>query len=168
MYLRLVFVFLLFMAWTPAARADLTPGTQSNSVLMPDPHAGPAPIPSAHPGSPGNRQNPPDEVTLEINMVQIILNDEHRGGVDWAAIVSDFHTAPLRKEDDPLWDDKKFRLSFGTVSEDDYSVLLDALDMAGQMSQTPQLPVKVIAGTPASVSFDKQNIHVDLQLQRLN
>ncbi|MBF0571799.1 MAG: hypothetical protein HQL12_07975 [Candidatus Omnitrophica bacterium] len=107
-----------------------------------------------------------DEITLEANVVQIILNDEHRGGVDWAAIVSDFHTVPLKKENDPAWNDKKYRLSFGAVSQDDYQVLLDALDTVGQMSQFPQSPIKASLSTPASINFDKQNIHVDFLLSR--
>lgn len=133
MYLRLTFIFFLFLAWGPAAKA----------------------------------QNKPDEITLEANVVQIILNDEHRGGVDWGAIVSDFHTVPLKKGNDPLWNDKKYHLSFGTVSQDDYTVLLDALDMAGQMSRFPQAPIKVIPGTPAGINFEKQNIRVGLLLSRL-
>ena len=111
--------------------------------------------------------NPADEITLEANIVQIILNDEHRSGVDWGAIVSDFNTAPLKKENDPAWNDKKYRLSFGTVSQDDYAVLIDALDTVGQMSQFPQAPIKVTSGTPASIDLEKQNIHVDLLLSRL-
>ena len=122
------------------------------------------PIADTHSSSP---VNPPDEITLEANAVQIILNDEHRSGVDWGAIVSDFHTALLKKENDPAWNDKKYRLSFGTVSQDDYAVLLDALDTVGQMSQFPQAPIKVTSGTPASINFEKQNIHVDLLLSRL-
>ena len=113
------------------------------------------------------QSKPPDEITLEANAVQIILNDEHRGGVDWGAIVSDFHTALLKKESDPAWNDKKHRLSFGTVSQDDYAVLIDALDTVGQMSQFPQAPLKVISGTPTSISFEKQDIHVSLLLSRL-
>jgi type II secretory pathway component GspD/PulD (secretin) len=144
MYLRLIFIFILFFAWGPAARA----------VVMPDTHS-------------GSQNKPPDEITLEANAVQIILNDEHRSGVDWGAIVSDFHTALLKKADDPAWNDKKYRLSFGTVSEDDYAVLLDALDMAGKMSQLPQAPIKLVSGAPAGINFEKQNIHVDLLLSRL-
>jgi type II secretory pathway component GspD/PulD (secretin) len=142
MYLRLTLVFLLFFAWGPGAMA------QNN-------------VPNNPPA------NPPDEITLEANVVQIVLNDEHRGGVDWGAIVSDFHTVPLKKENDPVWNDPKHRLSFGTISQDDYAVLLDALDMAGQMSQFPQSPIKVTSGTAASISFEKQNIHVDFLLSRL-
>jgi len=109
----------------------------------------------------------PDEITLEANVVQIILNDEHRGGVDWGAIVSDFHTVLLKKENDPAWNDKKHRLSFGTVSQDDYAVLLEALDTVGQMSQFSQPSVKISSGAPVSVAFPKQDIHVDLLLSRL-
>jgi type II secretory pathway component GspD/PulD (secretin) len=134
MYLRLFFIFTLFLALAPAAQAQ-----------------------ASH----------PDEVTLETSAVQIVLNDEHRNGVDWGAIISDFHTVSLKKANDPLWNDKKYRLSFGSLSQDDYSVLLDALDMAGQMSQYSLPPIKVISGTPASLDFDKQNVHVDLLLSRL-
>jgi len=133
MNLRLTFIFLLFLTWGHAAKAD----------------------------------NKPDEITLEANVVRIILNDEHRGGVDWGAIVSDFNTAPLKKASDPNWNDKKYRLSFGTVSQDDYAVLIDALDMAGQMGQFPQAPIKAASGTPAGINFEKQNIHVDLLFSRL-
>ena len=73
MYIRLITIFLLiFIFGSPAAKAQNT-------------------LPA----------NPPDEVTLEANVVQIVLNDEHRAGVDWGAIVSDFHTAVLKKENDP-------------------------------------------------------------------
>ncbi|MDE2027173.1 MAG: hypothetical protein KGK03_08965 [Candidatus Omnitrophica bacterium] len=108
---------------------------------------------------------PPETITVEPNVVQIILNDEHRGGVDWGAIVSDFNTDYLKKKNDPLWNDKHYRLSFGTLSEDDYEVLLDALDMAGKVSQFPQPPLKVVAGIPARITF--QDIRVDLLLSRL-
>ena len=139
MYIRIIFIFLLFLTWGFDSRAQTITPTKPK----------------------------PDEITLEANIVQIILNDEHRAGVDWGAIVSDFHTVTLKKENDPVWNDKKFRLSFGTVSEDDYAVLLDALDMAGQISQFPQSPIKVTTGALSSIPFDRQNIHIDLQLLRL-
>ncbi len=154
MILRLTFIFLLFLTWGPAAKAVLMPDTHSSSVVIPDTRR-------------SSQNKPPDTITLEANVVQIILNDEHRGGIDWAAIVSDFHTVSLKKTNDPLWNDKKYRLSFGTLSEDDYAVLLDALDIAGQVSQFPKAPIKVISGTPAGIDFKKQNIRVDLLLSRL-
>jgi type II secretory pathway component GspD/PulD (secretin) len=113
------------------------------------------------------QNKPANEVTVEAKLVQIILNDEHRAGVDWGAIVSDFHTASLKRNNDPLWMDKKYRLSFGTLSQDDYTVLLDALDMAGKVSQSAQTPVKTALGVPTGIDFEKQSIHVDLLVSRL-
>jgi hypothetical protein len=83
---------------------------------------------------PSHLQSP--TVTLEAKVVQIVLNDEHRQGVDWEAIVSDFHNLQLKKEGDLAWFDKKYNLSVGEVSKDDYAVLLDALDTVGRVTQT--------------------------------
>jgi len=150
MYLRFLFISLLLFALAPFSFAQTTSTTPQATVSSPTPVSA-----------------PPDEITLEANVVEIILNDEHRNGVDWGAIVSDFHTASLKKENDPDWNNNKYRLSFGTVSQDDYAVLLDALDTVGQMSQYPQSPIKVIAGKPAVMGFDKQDIHVNFVLSRL-
>jgi len=158
MYLRLILIFFLFFTWGPVVKAQET--AVSNATVASQEIA--APQETVKPN-----ENRPAEITLEANVVQIILNDEHRGGVDWGAIVSDFHTALLKKENDPAWNDKKNRLSFGTVSQDDYAVLIDALDTVGQMSQFPQNAFKVISGVPASINFEKQNIHVDFLLSRL-
>ncbi len=114
-----------------------------------------------------SQEKPLDEITLEVNVVQVILNDEHRFGIDWGAIVSDFHTISLKKEDDSAANDKKNRLSLGTLSNEDYTVLLDALDMAGKVSQFPQEPVKVTAGTPANVNLAQQDIQLECLLSRL-
>lgn len=73
-------------------------------------------------------------VTLEAKVLQIVLNDEHRDGVDWEAIVSDFHNLQLKKEGDLAWFDKKYNLSVGEVSKDDFAVLLDALDTVGHVT----------------------------------
>jgi type II secretory pathway component GspD/PulD (secretin) len=113
------------------------------------------------------QDKPAPQISVEANIVQIILNDEHRSGLDWGAIVSDFHTSPLKKEDDPDWNDDKYRVSFGTISADDYQVLLDALGMAGEVSQSPQSSINITPGEPARINFDKENINVGLLLTRL-
>ncbi len=80
---------------------------------------------------------------LTVNVVSLVLNAEHRDGVDWSAIVSDFHSVALKKQDNPVWADKKYKLSVGTVSIEDYAVLLEALDTVGQMNQTPYPSFKI-------------------------
>lgn len=66
------------------------------------------------------------EFILNIKTIQILLNDEHEAGVDWEAIVSDYQNVEL-----PMGLMKKEDLKIGTVSAEDYKVLLDALDTVG-------------------------------------
>jgi type II secretory pathway component GspD/PulD (secretin) len=72
------------------------------------------------------------EVLIEAKIIQIALNDEHKMGVDWEAIVSDYHNLDLISDFDVLGStDKRGKLSIGTVSSGDYSALLEALDTVG-------------------------------------
>lgn len=83
---------------------------------------------------------PAKEVFLEVKILQIILNDENRQGVDWEAIVSDYQSFPF-----PGFEGKGIGiLSVGTVSEEDYVVLLDALDTVGMLNTVSNL--KMTAG----------------------
>jgi general secretion pathway protein D len=73
------------------------------------------------------------EVLIEAKIVQIVLSDQYKMGVDWEAIVSDFHTLDLAGKFSILSaTDKKGKLSIGTLSRDDYTVLLEALDAVGE------------------------------------
>ncbi|HBG61094.1 MAG: hypothetical protein A2Y03_11530 [Omnitrophica WOR_2 bacterium GWF2_38_59] len=72
------------------------------------------------------------EVLIEAKILQIVLSDEHKMGVDWEAIVSDFHGLSLNNDFDILGpSDKKGHLSIGTIANDDYTVLIEALDTVG-------------------------------------
>ncbi len=83
---------------------------------------------------------PVAEVLVEVKILQIILNDENRQGVDWAAIVSDYQSLPFAG-----FEGKETGiLSVGTVSEEDYVVLLDALDTVGMLNTVSDL--KMTAG----------------------
>lgn len=83
---------------------------------------------------------PATEVLLEVKILQIILNDENRQGVDWEAIVSDYQSFPFTGFEGL----GTGILSVGTVSEEDYMVLLDALDTVGMLNTVSNL--KMTAG----------------------
>lgn len=104
---------------------------------------------------------PPSMLIVEPHMVQIILNDEHRQGVDWEAIVSDFHALPLKEGDDSAL---KQKVSVGVVSSQDYEVLLDALDAVGQLSSYTMEPVTLNVDDRTNIEFkgsdNKENIAV--------
>ncbi len=74
------------------------------------------------------------QVLIEARIVQITLNDEHRMGVDWEAIVSNYHGVVLGGSFSNLpLNEKRGKLSVGTLSKDDYTVLLEALDTVGSV-----------------------------------
>jgi hypothetical protein len=123
-FLRLI---LLFIFISPACTIAQTDTSEDEQTLSEDEQTPDAPAPAMQ-----------EVVVLETNMINIVLNDEHRQGIDWEAIVSDFHSVQLKKEDNPIWAEKKYRVSVGTVSMEDYAVLLDALDTVGHMTQHPQ------------------------------
>jgi len=108
----------------------------------------------------------PAQVILEPHMVQIILNDEHRDGVDWEAIVSDFHALSLKDENSI--NDIKNKLSAGSVSNEDYAVLLEALDAVGRITQTEQEPLTLIEDSKVSLEFQteeaKNKVFIDVNL----
>lgn len=90
---------------------------------------------------------PAQEILLEIKVLQIILNDEHPKGIDWEAIVSDFQTLGF----EGFRRDPQGRLSFGTLTEEDYAVLLDALDTVGFINTVSNIKITTADGKSSEV-----------------
>lgn len=77
---------------------------------------------------------PERKILLEVRTVQIILNDEHTKGVDWEAIVSDFKSLAFLGLKNAI-EGRNGAISLGTVSSEDYKVLLEALETVGYISE---------------------------------
>ena len=72
------------------------------------------------------------EVLIEAKIVQVVLSDDHKYGVDWEAIVRDYHNLDLVSDFDVLSStSKKGKVSIGTIATDDYSALVEALETVG-------------------------------------
>ncbi|HOW35216.1 MAG TPA: secretin N-terminal domain-containing protein [Candidatus Omnitrophota bacterium] len=73
-----------------------------------------------------------EEVLIKAKIAQIVLKDQYKMGVNWEAIVNNFHKLDLTGDFNILGtSDKRGKLSIGTLSQDDYTVLLEALDIVG-------------------------------------
>ncbi len=73
------------------------------------------------------------EVLIEAKILQITLSDEHKLGVDWGAIVDDFHGLNMTGDFDVLGStDKRGTLGIGALAADQYKVLIEALEMMGE------------------------------------
>jgi type II secretory pathway component GspD/PulD (secretin) len=93
------------------------------------------------------------EVSVEAGVFQIRLNQEHSDGVDWEAIVSDYQGLDLFAKDDNVFPRRK-QLSIGTVTNEDYEVLLDALDTVGEMKALLSFKTTAIVNLEKKINLD--------------
>lgn len=79
------------------------------------------------------------QVQIEAKIIRIVLNDEHSTGVDWEAIVSDYQHVDLADTaTENSSKDQKAKLSVGCIANDDYSILIEALDTVGKVEVLSQ------------------------------
>ncbi len=92
------------------------------------------------------------EVLIEAKILQINLSDRYKMGIDWQAIVSDYHNLDLGSSFDILSsDDKSGKLSIGTIASDDYHVLIEALETVGKTNILSNPRVAVINNEEAKI-----------------
>ncbi len=72
------------------------------------------------------------QVLIEAKIIQIVLSDEFKMGIDWEGILNNYHGLDLKNNFSILnTGDKGGRLSIGTIDNDRYKVFVDALDAIG-------------------------------------
>lgn len=104
------------------------------------------------------------EVLIEAKIVQVNLNDQYKLGVDWEAIVSDFHSLDLASQFSILSSaDKRGKLSIGTLSTDDYKVLIEALQTVGDTNILSNPRITVINNEEAKILVGSSEPYVTTQ-----
>ncbi len=74
------------------------------------------------------QQDKKQEIFVKSQVVDVLLSDEHFRGVDWEAIVNEYGVlAPSQDKGE----DAKRDLGVGTLSREDFSILLEALETVG-------------------------------------
>ncbi len=105
-------------------------------------------------------------ILLTAKILQIILNDEHTSGVDWEAIVSDFTSLEFLGLKNAI-EGKEGFISLGTVTDEDYEVLLEALETVGEISELDNLESTLVKEEIAVISVNGLDA-VDLSEQKSN
>ncbi|MCK5581668.1 MAG: hypothetical protein KAJ18_10410 [Candidatus Omnitrophica bacterium] len=97
------------------------------------------------------------EVLSRIQLVKINLNEEHKQGVDWEAIVSQYQKVPLQLIEGV---EKKGvrQLSLGIVTNEDFEVLLDALEIVGKKEMLIYPDEKMIVNEIKELSLDAKSL----------
>lgn len=83
------------------------------------------------------------KVTLEARLVHIALNIEHLGGVDWSGILEEFRNIRLWGHYDFLDQSEDRVLSLGLILDDEFTMLLDALDTVGIVKEYPLADITI-------------------------
>lgn len=92
------------------------------------------------------------QVLIEAKIVQIILTDQQKLGVDWEAVVDKFNDMSIKSNFDILDPaGKSGSLSIGTLSEDNYEVLLEALDSQGDTNILSSPRITSVNGQEAKI-----------------
>lgn len=84
------------------------------------------------------------KLVLQAKLVHIALDDEHLSGVDWQGSLENYQNLRLRGKYDFLDGEAQDRiLSMGTLVQEDFSTLLEALDMVGLVKEYPLADIMV-------------------------
>ncbi len=92
----------------------------------------------------------PIEISMGSQIIQVQLSEEKIKGIDWEAIVSHYHnldagqTAPAKETRG---------LSVGTISKDDFQVLMEALETVGEVN---------VVSSPAATISNRKDIYLQL------
>ncbi|MBF0618724.1 MAG: type II secretion system protein GspD [Candidatus Omnitrophica bacterium] len=127
------------------------------------------------------------EVLIEARIVQVTLSDTYKMGIDWDSIVKNTHGLEMKTNWGGVGSDAKGSLAIGTLSDDNYHAVVEALGKAGKshILSNPRIAVlnneeaKILVGTtkpyvtsttttptsgPVTVSEDIKFIDVGVKL----
>ncbi len=92
------------------------------------------------------------EVLIEAKIVQVVLSDEYKLGVDWEAIVRNYHSLDLKSSFSVLDpSDKRGKVSIGTLDSDAYTALVEALKTIGTTNLLSSPRITVVNNKEAKI-----------------
>lgn len=101
------------------------------------------------------------EVLIEAKILQIILGESHKFGVNWEAVVRQYHDLNLKSTFDILPPiSKGGSLSIGTIDNDDYTVLVEALDTVGDTNILSSPSITTLNNMEAKILVGSQQPYV--------
>lgn len=71
------------------------------------------------------------EVSIEAKIIQVTLSDDTKLGVNWQAVIKEFHDMKVEGDFETMSTSNLGRLSVGTIEKDNYSVVVNALESVG-------------------------------------
>ncbi len=95
------------------------------------------------------------EVLIEAKIIQVLLKDEYKMGIDWEAIISKTNSLRLTSDFNDLDDgDKRGKISVGTLSDGDtsgYTAFIEAIETAGKTNILSNPRITVLNNQDAKI-----------------
>jgi general secretion pathway protein D len=91
------------------------------------------------------------QVQIEARIVQVVLRDEFRMGVDWDAVVKNAHGLELKTAWGGVGSSSKASLAIGTLSDDNYRAVVEALGSVNKSHVLSNPRVAVINNQEARI-----------------
>ena len=92
------------------------------------------------------------EVVIEAKIVQVILRDQFRMGINWQAVVAGYHDLTMLSDLSLLGaGDKKGQVSIGTLEKDNYQAMVEALSEYGTTNNLSNPHIMVINNQEAKI-----------------
>ncbi len=92
------------------------------------------------------------QVAIEAKIVQVILSDQFKMGIDWQAMAAKYHNLRMAGNLSLLSDvDKKGTIAIGTLSDDSYSVMIQALKEYGDTNNLSNPHIMAVNNEEAKI-----------------
>ena len=101
------------------------------------------------------------QVLIEAKILQVVLSDQHKFGVDWEAIVAEYHDLNFKNNFSILnSSDKSGTVTIGTLANDDYTALLQALKTVGETNILSSPRITALNNQEARILVGSQEPYV--------
>ncbi len=101
------------------------------------------------------------QVLIEAKILQVVLSEEQKFGVDWEAIVRDYHDMNIKGDFSILnSSDKGGTITIGTLDTDDYTALLEALESTGETNILSSPRITAVNNQEARILVGSQEPYV--------
>ncbi len=102
-----------------------------------------------------------EQVAIEAKIVQVILSDQFQMGVDWQTILESAHDFKLDSNFDILGSTQKHgRMSIGTLTDDNYHAMIEALETFGKTENLSNPHIMAINNQEAKILIGSSQPYV--------
>ncbi len=100
-------------------------------------------------------------IPFRVRVMRVALSEEHEQGIDWEAIVSDYQEKVLQTDEPSVGEKATIRL--GTVTQEDYEILVDALDAVGDVTHLIAFDFKPALNQESTLDVDTNDVFWSLR-----